>query len=173
MSKTASPPPASPSTKKQVSRFITFLLCLIPLALVFRPTAAIIIVGLIPSYVAFMVDRDPKKYTATAVAALNMVGILPVLIKLWTSGHSLSAVGELLSSPFNWAMMFSGAAVGWVLMSVIPALMVAIMMGQDKIKLSQIKARQKQMLEEWGPELNQSSPAPKSLAAPKEKEEAE
>jgi hypothetical protein len=142
--------------KKPGQRFVFLLILLVPLAVVFMASALIIIAGMIPSLAALISDRDRQKLTALTVAALNLAACMPVLNKLWETGNNLNTAVTLLTDPLNWLIMFMGAGLGWVMAFGVPAVIANIITARDNARLSDIRTRQQQLIEEWGPEVSDS-----------------
>ena len=114
------------------------------------PSAMLVLFGLVPSYAAWILDRDRNKLMAITVASLNIAALTPLLIKLWSGGHSLSLARSLLASPLSWIFILASAGIGWILAQAIPAIIVVVISSRNKLKLEKIRARQKQLVEEWG-----------------------
>lgn len=114
------------------------------------PTALLVAFGLLPTYAAWLFDKDRNKLMAITVGSLNVAALTPLLMKLWSDGHSITAARALLMSPLSWLFIFIGSGVGWVLAQAIPAAIVVIISSRNKIKLEHLRARQKQLTDEWG-----------------------
>ncbi len=50
------------------------------------PTVVILLIGMLPAWVAFIVDPNPAKAAGKCVLSLNLVGIAPYLMDLWMMG---------------------------------------------------------------------------------------
>ena len=48
------------------------------------PTVMVLTVGMIPTFIAYATDRRKEKYKTVSVGSLNFVGVLPLLVTLWT-----------------------------------------------------------------------------------------
>ncbi|SVC72495.1 uncharacterized protein METZ01_LOCUS325349, partial [marine metagenome] len=76
--------------------------------------------GLSPTVVAFIVDKSKSKYAAFSVGGMNVAGVTPSLLELWNGKNNVSAAMDILTNPFDLAIMFAGAGFGWMLYMVIP-----------------------------------------------------
>lgn len=136
------------TAKKKNSR--SALLMIAGLIVIFAtPTAVFVLGGLVPTYASWLMDREKGKLTTITVGALNVAALTPLLLQLW-SNNSLDYAAKLLFSPFSWILMLAGAGIGWVLAQVVPAVVVMMISTRNKTKLQNIRARQKQLVEEWG-----------------------
>ena len=139
---------------------ITLLvMVLIPAGLLFLPTTMLLVVGMVPSLVALIVDRDPEKYAAIAVAPINFCGVLPFIITLWQRGHEMRDSVNLLSDPLNWLIMFGAAAVGWAIFFAVPPGVAALLAHRNEAEIKRLTERQEKLVEEWGPEVAHGSVA--------------
>ena len=133
------------------------IIFLIPAGLLFLPTTVVLLVGLVPSLVALIIDRDPEKYAAITVAPINFCGVLPLIFTLWQQGHEFRHAIGLLSDPVNWLIMFGAAAVGWVIFFCVPPAVAALLTHMNEAEIKRLTAHQEKLVEEWGPEVAQRS----------------
>lgn len=137
----------APSSSKRIMTAIILVSFASMLAL---PTAIVVFVGMIPSYLAWFSDREKGRLTAITVGAINMAALTFILATLWDRGHTMRAAIELVSSPFTWALMLVGALLGWVMAQVIPMIIVGVITARNKSRLERIRARQAQLVNDWG-----------------------
>lgn len=142
--------PASPAKKKGGPNGTIMLIAVTPLALAFMSYTVVLLAGMVPTFIAYISDRERQKLTALTVGALNLAATVPVMLQLVEGGASMSAAMRLLSSPFNWTIMFAGAGLGWIFALVVPALIAGFVLARDKAKLGDIRTRQQQLVDEWG-----------------------
>ena len=131
----------------------------------FFPTILLMVIGMAPSIVAFIVDKRPGKVTARAIGYLNLAGCLPYAIKLWTGQNTISGVLLLVGEPSALMIMYSSAAVGWILTFIMTPIMMAYLAVQHEAKARSIGKRQEELIKEWGGEVKgqatvQSAKAP-------------
>ena len=126
----------------------------------FFPTILLIVIGMAPSIVAFIVDKRPGKVTARAIGYLNLAGCLPYAIKLWTSQNTITGVLSLVGEPSNLMIMYSSAAVGWMLNFIMTPIMTAYLAVQHEVKARAISNRQEQLIKEWGGEVKGQAAMP-------------
>ena len=116
----------------------------------FFPTILLLLIGMAPSIVAYIVDKRPRKVTARSIGYLNFAGCLYYALKLWTGHNTLSGVLELVSEPSALMIMYSSAAVGWMLNFIMVPIMSAFLAVQYDAKTRSISQRQKNLIKEWG-----------------------
>lgn len=150
----------------------------------FFPTILLLVIGMAPAIVAFIVDKRPRKVTARAIGYLNFAGCLPYALKLWTGHNTIAGVLSLVGEPSALMIMYSSAAVGWMLNFIMSPIMSAYLAVQHDSKSRSIGNRQEELIKEWGSEVKGQAamqaqpqqPAPQQpeegAKAPAEEEEA-
>lgn len=149
----------------------TFLLLLLPAGLVVLPTSILFGLGMIPTMVAYVIDRDPEKPAPITVGGLNFCGCLPYAIDMWKhGGGSISASLKLFTDPLSWLVMYGAAAVGWALFYGIPPAVANAEIMRSERRIDALKQRKVALVQEWGPDVAESfdesgGPEPEALAA--------
>ncbi len=129
------------------------------LLVVALPTALMLTLALLPAVVAMVTDRSPAHSATISIGALNLAGTWPFLLKLWTTGHTVVNAMQIILDPTAWLVIYAAAGVGWLLYVSFPALVAVCMAIFAGRRLAQLRAQQKQLVEEWGPEVA-TKPAP-------------
>jgi hypothetical protein len=126
------------------------------------PTALLLSIALLPMACAFLVDRTQGRYATLSVGALNFAATWPFLLKLWSSGHSVVNAMKTVLDPVAWLIIYSAAAVGWVLYHSFPSCVSLCMSIFAGHRVSQLRQQQKKLIEEWGPEVASHHTAPRA-----------
>lgn len=132
---------------------LMLLLLLAPAGLMMMPTSVLVLAGLAPTIVAFLIDRDPEKSAAMTVGAMNLCGIAPFVVQLWQRGHEMAVTLRLLADPATWLVMFGAAAIGWLLYFLIPQLVAAFLALRNEAKIRDLEERRSLLVADWGPEV--------------------
>lgn len=136
-----------------VGRNIGLLIIIVPLLFIFMPTVIFLGIAMLPTFVAVIVDRSPRRYGGVTVGGLNFAGCVPYLFDLWSSDHSVPHALTLLSDVLALVTIFGAAGIGWLLFSATPSVVTAILAMTSTRRLATLKAKQKELIEEWGPEV--------------------
>jgi hypothetical protein len=140
--------------KGSSSGVVTVLLILLPVGLIFLPSTVLLAAGMIPTAVAYVVDRDPDKTAAMTVGGLNLAGVATYLISLWQAGHSMAALSRVLTDPFAWLVMFGAAGLGWTLYYGIPPAVAGWITLRAEARIAQRIKEQQELIDLWGTEVN-------------------
>jgi hypothetical protein len=132
------------------------------IGVVFFPTIILLTIGMAPALVAFMTDRRAGKFAARSVAYLNFAGCLPFALRMWVGDHTIDAAFQILSDPMSWFVMYSAAAVGWLIYFCTPPIVAGYMAVTHEVKVQALDARQEALIKEWGAEVKgiEASPPP-------------
>ena len=96
--------PVSVRPKRKV--IATALWIMVPLVCVVAPaTVLLLVLGLLPTIVAWFVDRREEKYAAYCVGGFNLSGVMPYLFVLWASGNRMHDFFLIAKNPFAWLVM--------------------------------------------------------------------
>jgi len=109
-----------------------------------------LVIGMIPTLIAYATDRRKEKYKTVCIGSLNFVGILPLLVTLWTKDHSFDMGFSVLSDPFNWLMVLGAVSGGWTIFLVAPSLVSLFLGARIEMSADRLKKRQEKLIEEWG-----------------------
>ena len=117
------------------------------------PTVLILVVGMLPTSVAYFIDRRREKYTTLCVGSMNFVGVIPFLAALWQEEHSFDMAFQILADPLGWLMMLGAAGIGWAIYFVAPSIVSMVMAARIEQRIEQLENRQNELVEEWGPSV--------------------
>lgn len=139
--------------KKKKGGALTLILLIIPAALIVLPTTILFGIGMIPTIVAYVVDRDPDKSAPITVGGLNFCGCMPFAIDLWKHQHTIGAAAKVFADPLAWLVMYSAAAVGWGIYYGIPPLVAGMEVTRAEKRVEVLKQKKVALVQEWGPDV--------------------
>lgn len=142
------PPPAS--TKSNA-----FLYVLIAAGVSFAiiPTIVVLSVALLPTGVAFLVERGKGWHCGVTVGSLNLAGAAPYLTDLWIHNHTVDGAIDVITNVWAYMVIYSAAGFGWAIYSTMPALLGSFMaMGAGR-RIAALRDQQKELVQKWGPEV--------------------
>lgn len=128
---------------------MTLVGALVPFGL---PTL-LICIGLLPTMIALFVDTDAEKSSTAAVGFMNVAGVAPFLIELWSKGQSMEAAVQIVRQPMTWLVMFGAAGIGQLILFVVPPFVAAFTVGRLESRLKVLQEAQTQLRDIWGPHV--------------------
>lgn len=133
------------------------LLVAIVLVVLFFDSVIVLAAGMIPTGVAYLVDRTYRKYAARSVGWINLAGCLIVILDLWGGGGTIGLALELLGDPLNWLIMFGAAGIGWAVYFGMTPVVAGYLALKHDMKLKELAKRQKTLEKEWGTDVRKSA----------------
>jgi len=148
-------PKVEPGTVLRKSRrsLVAILIGILAVQVVSPATVILLVAGMLPSVVAYLVDTEPSRRSAHCVAVLNMAGVLPVLAVLWDRGATRAAAADILMDPFMWLLMYGAAGVAVLLLTLLPVLMENMASAAAEREIGKLEKRMADLIEEWGNDL--------------------
>ena len=128
-------------------------LFMLPVIAVLLPSCIVLTVNMVPTFVAYVVDKSHEKYLAITVGLLNACGALPALAELWMQGQSYDAALDISSNPFHWLMAYGAAAIGWVVYLGLPSVLGHYYGLTSQARLLNHRRKQRVLVEAWGEEV--------------------
>ena len=117
------------------------------------PSLIVFTVGLLPTGVAFIVDRSDQKTGTFCVGGMNLCGVVPYVMKLWTGKHTTSAATEIISDVLSLLVMYAAAGFGWIIFLAIPPVVATFLSVVAQTRVKALRASQQEIVNEWGPEV--------------------
>lgn len=135
-----------------------FMIFLILLGSAFVPITVVFVVGMLPSFVAFLVDTSRDKTRALTVSLMNFVSVFPFLLIIAMDNYSMDGAVTILTQVLNPVIMYAGAAAGYFLDWTFAGVSNILMTARAKQRLESIKKRQEELVRRWGQEVTGEVP---------------
>ena len=153
-----SPNPAG-GPKKATLTPLWMALAVVLLMWLALPTVMVAGFGMVPTIVAYFIDRTPQKYAALCVGGMNFSGLFDVIYDLWTGANTPGDAMDLLTDPFNLLMVFGSAGFGWLLYMSLPPLVGAVLQVVAEQRMTKCRGIQGDLIKEWGEDVALSAQA--------------
>lgn len=142
------------NVRRRGTTYITWALLILALfALIAGPTLLLLTVGLVPTIVALIVDRSKQKSGAVCVGSINIIGVFPYVLDLWSGINTWGSSAKIITDVFSLLVMYSAAAFGWLLFLTLPSVISSFVIVLQQRKVAQLRGEQKDLIEEWGEEV--------------------
>lgn len=124
-------------------------------ACVFLPSTIVLMVCMIPSFVAAVVDRQVQRTAWATVGAMNFAGTLPAWLTLLQSGHTFDGAMHVITQPAALLVAYGGAGIGMMIYTYVTPLVAGVIAGRNERRLKDIDKRQRELARKWGDEVFQ------------------
>ena len=122
------------------------------------PSVIILVVGMVPTIVAYIIDLTPGRYAARCVAGLNIAGVVPFLNRLWGSTNDMAAAINIVTDVYAWLAFYAASGVGWLLFSSLPGNVASFKTYSARRHANALRSRLEELKEEWGDEISGATP---------------
>jgi len=167
MAKAPSKSPAPAPVQPGKARSNAFLYVLIAAGVSFAiiPTIVVLSIALLPTAVAFLVERGKGWYGGVTVGALNLAGAAPYLTDLWTENHTVDGAIDIITNVWAYLVIYSAAMFGWAVYSTMPAVVGSFMAMTAGRRIAALRDQQKELVLKWGPDVESVYEPEQKLAA--------
>ncbi|PZQ47722.1 MAG: hypothetical protein DI551_02870 [Micavibrio aeruginosavorus] len=128
------------------------------LGIMFWAVAILLIVGMIPTIVAAIVDRTKGKVRTLTIGAINFAGCAPFALEIFKRGNDLHTAISYVVQPRTIVVMYLAAGVGYMIDWAMTGIVSSIMVQRAKGRTKEIKKQQAQLIERWGVEVTGTIP---------------
>lgn len=136
--------------KKKLPLVLAFC---IPAMMLLKMGFFFLVIGMLPTLLAFAFLRTPKDYILSILAAFNFAGVFPDLLGISLEGGTPRAVLDHLSTASVWLSMYAAALLGWIIVWLSPAIATMFIQAINRGRMQHMEHIQKKLEEEWGPEI--------------------
>ncbi len=141
--------------KKKVGfKSFSFLFFAIIAAIIFTPTTLILLVGMLPTLVAYIVDRSAEKNKTFTIGAMNFAGCFPYLLGLWTGENILLTSMNYLENPETIIVIYSIAAIGYLINWTVTLGVATLLRKRSSLHIERIEREKEKLRERWGEKVN-------------------
>lgn len=150
---------------------------LLPLIWLGYPTVLMMTLGMLPTLVSWLMERDFGNPRTLSIGVFNMCGVIPYLIELWEHYQSLKYAMQIFMDVNSWFMMYGTAFVGYTIYWGVPKIVLGAMRITARKRIRYLKQAQGVLLKEWGnqikPENRDAAIKERSLEPPKKEKKEE
>ena len=136
--------------KKRALQPLLWVIFIAIIILTFPETVILLLVGMLPTFVAFIIDRSPQKYLTYCVCAMNITGVFPGIYELWTTQNNISLALKIVTNIFDLSLMYLSAAIGWFIYSVVPPIIRVFIKVIAQQRINLLRGQQQNLVQEWG-----------------------
>lgn len=129
-------------------------------AILFMPTAIILLFGMLPTLAANLIDKTLQKSRVISVGMLNFAGCMPFLLELWLSAHP-NGFGQALSiiiQPKTGIIIYSVAAAGYAIEAAVTNMVATLMQQRATARIRAIDNELDELVERWDEIVNGDTP---------------
>jgi hypothetical protein len=134
------------------------LIAFLMTSVMFASLAVIMVVGMIPTIVAAIVDRSEGRTRSLTIGAMNFAGCVPFMLEIFKKGNSLETSIAYMLEPRTIVVIYFAAAMGYLIDWAMTGIVSSVIVQKTKGRLREIKKDQKELTERWGMEVTGTIP---------------
>ena len=131
-------------------QFWLFIFAALLMSVVFLASTLLLLVGMLPTLIAAIIVQKKYKNKVLTIGAMNFAGCFPYLMHIWNSNDRMTSMLESLSDPLTVVVMYTAAAVGYILNHAVTRLVRVFMLHNADKKLANIEKEKSKLEERWG-----------------------
>ncbi|MDX9859761.1 MAG: hypothetical protein RBS99_02480 [Rhodospirillales bacterium] len=144
------PPPSDGRTRNTNWTALWLFVLVVGLIWLSPATILVMVVGMPPTVVAWIIDRSYQKSASYCVAGMNFCGLFPYLMDLWMGANSMKAAAAVVTDVFALLVIYGAAAFGWMIYITIPPVVGTFLTVMAQRRVVQLRTLQRQIIDEWG-----------------------
>lgn len=121
--------------------------------LVSNASAILFMFGMLPSFIAAVVDQDRERFLTKIVSIFNLIGTMPFLVDTVRNMRDSDYGWQLVLDPSTWMLIYAAAGAGWILFWVFPQLSMVYHKIRIENRLLKLNSELNQLAAEWGDEI--------------------
>lgn len=134
------------------------MISLMMVCVLFSSMAVILVIGMIPTIVAAIVDRTEGRMRAMTIGAINFAGCAPFMIEVFKKGNNLETAVTYMLEPRTIVVIYFAAGMGYLIDWAMTGIVSSIMVQKTKGRLKDIQKMQKDLTDRWGIEVTGTVP---------------
>ncbi|MBN8542878.1 MAG: hypothetical protein J0M34_01280 [Alphaproteobacteria bacterium] len=138
------------------SKRLSFALIILSIFLIafMRTGFVFFILSILPSIVAYYLDRSAQRYTFHTVFACNLAGTLPFVGQIIKNGAAQAEIQIVMGDTLNWLIIYAAAGFGWLLVYAAPAFAQGFINVLHENQIARLQRMQDRIISEWGKEVD-------------------
>ena len=143
-----------PSKKTIGLRGVLLAIVAIILSMLYLSSAMLFFIGMLPTIVAYFTDDKPGKNKTFTIGAINFSACFHYLINIWISADPVEAATTYLGDPLTVMVIYSAAALGYILNYVSTILMSSVLQKKSYARIEKLESQKKKLEKRWGKKVN-------------------
>ena len=135
-------------------RGFILLLCVVVSMILFLPSTFLVAIGMLPTFAAALIDKDPAKNKTFTIGAMNFAGCFPYLMGLWTESNTMETAIDYIANSETIIVMYGAAALGYLINWLVTMGVSSLIIKKSKMRIGKIEEEKLALEKRWGKEVN-------------------
>lgn len=129
-------------------------MCAISLTAMFYTLALFLLIGMLPTIVAYFTIPRTLKVKALTVGAMNFAGCFPFILELIYYKDDLAKSLDVLADPMTIVTAYIAAAIGYLIDWAVAGIASSVLFQRGLDRQKAIQKEQNELIERWGEYVN-------------------
>ncbi len=144
--------------KKSGFGFFLSLVVLAVIAILFWSSSLLIIIGMIPTFVAWVLDKSYQKSKTLTIGALNFAGCFPYLVDIWKAAEPMAQSLRSITDPVTIIVIYSAALLGYIINYFTVIAVSSHISEKAKKRILAIEKEKAELEKRWGKKVSGDMP---------------
>ena len=122
-------------------------------SVVFMASAVLLLIAMIPTFVAMIADRSKEGLKSFTIGFMNFAGCFPFWIDLVVTQHTIDYALSLIAQPATVVVIYAAAGIGYLINWAVVGIVASIMIQKADKRINFIEERKHDLVERWGQEV--------------------
>ncbi len=136
---------------------IAITVVVVAIAIFSTHTLFLILFGMLPGFIASIVDRYLSRDLTKIVILFNFSGISPYLVQILFHTDQVQEIAiKLILTPHTWLYIYTFSAVGWIVYRSFPNISLLIKNITIQLRINELTNELEKLTDEWGNEVRRT-----------------
>jgi len=114
---------------------------------------AFVLASLMPSAIAWFLDRTPTMVLTRTVLPLNLSCVIPFSLQIYYADSESQQLNATMDDMWSWITVYSASGFGYLLYYLLPKIIAIYISLRTEKKRRDLQEKQEELREEWGVEV--------------------
>lgn len=133
-----------------IFKILILWVLMFPLIFLGYPTIILIAVGMVPTIVSMVVEKEASMSGTVCVGCFNVCGVVPYALALWDQHQSFKYMTNLFFDPYTFLVMYGTAGIGYSIYLGVPKIILGAMRLSARANMRQLWRVQRTLVDDWG-----------------------
>jgi len=127
-------------------------------AIMIAPTTIMLGIGMLPTIVAYFMNKRRNKIRTLTIGAMNLAGCMPYVYELWLGGHDFNISVQIVMDPQVIIIMYAAAGLGYVIDWAVSGFVSVMLYEKGQARAREVEKLRDGLVDRWGEKVTGKIP---------------